>query len=269
MSDALDVLPAESPNGDSSRGEPWGFWATLGFSIVLALIWLGTGILGSIVGLALLDDSSLPVDELQVNFPNHPEHSASLRANATMVVLSVLGWGVVMPAFCVLFALLKPGISVRDYLALRSVTPGRLAGWSGIMLLAGCLLDSLTWLAGRQIVPQFSIDAYRSVAFLPLLWIAFVIAAPLWEEFVFRGFLFAGLRRSWLGTVGTVLVTTSLWAALHLQYDWFQVLTITILGVVLSYARIRTESLGVVLLMHAINNLVAMIQVTLYVQFWM
>jgi membrane protease YdiL (CAAX protease family) len=41
-------------------------------------------------------------------------------------------------------------------------------------------------------------DTYETAEYTPLIWITFVIAAPLIEELFFRGFLFEGLRDSWM-----------------------------------------------------------------------
>ena len=57
-------------------------------------------------------------------------------------------------------------------------------------------------MSGRAIVPPFVIDAYRSARDSGTIWllvIALVIAAPLTEEIVFRGFMYRGLAASRVG----------------------------------------------------------------------
>src|SRR5260370_238343 len=66
--------------------------------------------------------------------------------------------------------------------------------------------------------------AYRAAklaGMLAALWLAVVIAAPVSEELLFRGFLHRGWAPSWLGIAGTIILTSALWAALHQQYNWF------------------------------------------------
>ena len=59
--------------------------------------------------------------------------------------------------------------------------------------------DALTYLFGRDVVTPFQVDTYRTArdaGALPLLWLTFVIVAPVAEEIMFRGFLFRGWVRS-------------------------------------------------------------------------
>ena len=53
---------------------------------------------------------------------------------------------------------------------------------------------------------------------LLLFWLAFpaCIGAPLAEELVFRGQLFAALARSRAGFSGATLITSALWSLLHI-----------------------------------------------------
>jgi membrane protease YdiL (CAAX protease family) len=64
------------------------------------------------------------------------------------------------------------------------------------------------------------LDAYRNTAWPPLFWIAVVIFAPAFEEFLFRGFSFIGLQKSRLGSAGATILTALVWAVLHIQYNW-------------------------------------------------
>jgi membrane protease YdiL (CAAX protease family) len=50
---------------------------------------------------------------------------------------------------------------------------------------------------------------------LLLLWAGIfpIVFAPLWEELVFRGFLFRGFAR--LGTIGTIVASSPLFTAMH------------------------------------------------------
>ena len=59
---------------------------------------------------------------------------------------------------------------------------------------------------------------------------------------------------SFLKPLGAVVVTSVLWALLHLQYDVYGIFTILLVGLLLGAARIRTRSLVVPLALHALNN---------------
>jgi membrane protease YdiL (CAAX protease family) len=84
-----------------------------------------------------------------------------------------------------------------------------------------------------------------------------LVLAPLVEEFLFRGVVFAGLARSWPVSVAG-LVTTILFVLGHgvsLQPYWPSILAITSLAVVALGARIVTKSLAPCISMHAAYNL--------------
>ena len=115
-----------------------------------------------------------------------------------------------------------------------------------------------------QPVSDWMMKTYETAQYLPLLWVAIVVAAPLIEELFFRGFLFEGLRESWMGPVGAVLVTSIIWASIHVQYEVFQMVMIGLLGVLLGVAKLKTRSLYITLAIHSILNLTAMVQVSIY-----
>ena len=121
------------------------------------------------------------------------------------------------------------------------------------------LLEAMTVLLGRE-GPEFVVDLYANVRFPLLLALGTVIGAPLFEEVFFRGFLHAGWSRSRLGVPGTVLLTSLLWALMHIQYGIYEIAQIFALGVVLGVARVQSGSLVVPLAMHALVNLIAHIQ---------
>ncbi len=80
--------------------------------------------------------------------------------------------------------------------------------------------------------------------------------APVAEELIFRGFLWAAIERSgppWVAWVATSL----LFAAYH--HDPLQVLAVLPLGLVLGWLRWRTRSLWASLLLHVTNNGLALI----------
>ena len=106
-------------------------------------------------------------------------------------------------------------------------------------------------------------ETYQTAKYLPLFWIALVVAAPLVEELFFRGFLFEGLRDSWMGSTGAILVTSIAWAAIHMQYEMFQMVMIGTLGVLLGIAKVKTRSLYIPIAMHSFNNLIAMVATSL------
>jgi membrane protease YdiL (CAAX protease family) len=113
--------------------------------------------------------------------------------------------------------------------------------------------------------PPFQTDTYRSAreaGRLGMLWIAFVIAAPLSEELLFRGFLYRGWARSPRAVAPAVVVISALWAIAHVQYDWFLILQLFVLGLVLGWARWYSGSTMLTFVIHASINGLALAQTT-------
>ncbi len=102
-------------------------------------------------------------------------------------------------------------------------------------------------------------DTYKTAGWLPLLWTAVVIFAPFFEEVLFRGFLFVGLEHSRIGVAGTVILTSLVWAALHMQYNLIGMATIVIMGIVLGVIRHKTHSLWAPVLFHMMWNFLALL----------
>jgi hypothetical protein len=86
------------------------------------------------------------------------------------------------------------------------------------------------------------------------------VAAPIFEELVFRGFMYSGFERS-LGALPAVLLTSAIFTMMHFQYNYYELLHIFVLGLVLAWARMRTQSLWTPIAMHAVNNGLAIMTV--------
>ena len=81
-------------------------------------------------------------------------------------------------------------------------------------------------------------------------------SAPIIEEIIYRGILYAGLRTR-LGTVATVIVVTLLFAAVHaLQYwgAWASMAGLTMLSLILTIVRAKTKSILPCVVIHFVNN---------------
>jgi membrane protease YdiL (CAAX protease family) len=104
----------------------------------------------------------------------------------------------------------------------------------------------------QQIVSQFP----RSGAGIALFTLVAVIMAPLFEEVVFRGFLFRGFANSW-GWVWGALASAGIFGIAHLQVDLF--IPLATLGFFLAWAYKRTGSLWTCVTMHAIFNTIAVL----------
>tara|TARA_B110000438_G_C15782576_1_gene636922 strand:+ start:842 stop:1636 length:795 start_codon:yes stop_codon:yes gene_type:complete len=90
-----------------------------------------------------------------------------------------------------------------------------------------------------------------------LLFIAVSIIAPLGEELLFRGFLQQFLERYWKDITRAILMTTLLFAIIHMNPFWF--IQIYILGIMLGFLSWKTNSIFPPLILHTINNATALL----------
>lgn len=90
-----------------------------------------------------------------------------------------------------------------------------------------------------------------------------ILIAPILEEFIFRGFLFSQLRIT-LGNWGAISLSSLAWTSLHFQYELKILFILFVLGLFLGFLRWKSNSLFLVMALHAVNNLVALITAYLY-----
>jgi len=241
--------PEPKPPGEPDEGRPWGFWATIGFSLAVA----GAGLMTQILALSV-------VAMIVVAWTGNSAALDNLEASGLVLGLATIAGTPVVVGLCLFFAWLRKGIRMRSYLGLQWPRWRVTLAWSGVVVLMIVASDTITTLLGRPIVPEVMVEVYRTSGFAPLLWLAIIVAAPLGEEFLFRGFLFAGLQRSRIGPWGAILLTALTWAVIHLQYDHYEVATIFVAGILLGYARWKTGSMLLCVTLHALMNTVATVQ---------
>jgi uncharacterized protein len=225
---------------------PWGLWATLGWVILAFVLSAIAGVVALVIwrpdavmsgGVDMLKDGPL-ISITTVA-------SAVVQVGALALAAKLARW----PA--------------GEYLGL--VRPATRPALIAIAVLIVFLLgyDALTYLLGRDIVTPFQLDTYRSArdsGTLPLLWLTFVIVGPIAEEIMFRGFLFRGWVRSERSAIPAILIISALFAAIHVQYDWFGILQVFFIGLLLAIARWRSGSTLLTILMHVLANLWATVE---------
>lgn len=234
---------------------PWGFWATAGFT---ALTMIGFLTVQTVIGIVFA------VAEFSIN-PDLPQEELirKLERNGLFLALATCASAILCSAMVFLWIKIRRGPGVRDYLALKRVGWRSLAFWLGFTAVLLLIGDGITIATGKPVVPEYMLEVCRTSVFPPLLWIAIIIAAPVFEEILFRGFLFTGFPRNLPGRILAVFSTSIIWATIHLQYELYHIIMIFVIGIVLGIARIRTGSLLVPIAIHMMNNLYATIQATL------
>jgi tetratricopeptide (TPR) repeat protein len=113
----------------------------------------------------------------------------------------------------------------------------------------------------QEIIPliKYAVSASPVAAIL-----AIVIVGPIAEEIIFRGLIYGALERR-VHVLGAMLISSFLFALAHLQVTHF--IPIFCLGIALNWARWKSGSLGLPIVLHVLNNGVALIVLRFFEKF--
>jgi membrane protease YdiL (CAAX protease family) len=243
---------APQSNGDEKSYPVWGAFSTLGWSILIAIAFVVVQVL--VTGAFLLRTNGDPGDKMRAALE-------ALKFNGTFLALCTFATCLVCTPLILGIVKLKRGATLKDYLGLRLPLLKSLLA-SSVIVLAVCFLsDAISRLLGKATLPEFMLKSYESASPRWLLWLALVVAAPVFEEICFRGFMFRGIAASRIGWRGATIVTAILWALIHLQYDWYETFIVFALGLVLGVARALTNSTILTIWLHGLINALATVQV--------
>jgi membrane protease YdiL (CAAX protease family) len=187
-----------------------------------------------------------------------PNFSGDGAAVTLIIVVST-------PVEVVLLALFagRASASAADYLGLIWPRRGEVVLGFAAMVALIIVGNVLSWLLGRSLVTPFQIDIYTTASasgWLLWLWFAIVVLTPIGEEILFRGFLFRGWLQSPRDAWSVIVVTSLLWALIHVQYDWYVISQIFVFGLLLGWMRWATGSTILTLLLHALINTEGMLE---------
>jgi membrane protease YdiL (CAAX protease family) len=172
----------------------------------------------------------------------------------TVGTLASTGGGLLV---LVSFARLQ-GFSLREFFGGFSLPPKATFFWFIVLVVFNFIWLFVSDALGENPADEFLTTSYKTAEIVPLYWFTLTIMAPLFEEAFFRGFLFEGLRTSRLGAWGAMIATSLFWMMVHIQYDWYGLLTIAVLGLIIGTARLKTGSVAVSVVLHVTNNFMAM-----------
>lgn len=255
MTDHNTSLPSEIEYPQIKR-KLWGPWATLGFGLVVGIVYLVTQSFVVVIFAVAKFISDSTISPLQL--------VETLISDGMLISLATFASAIVCVGLILVIIKVRRGATIAEYLGLKVITGKTilvlLAISAGLIILS----SGLSWIVGKPL-SDYMVDIYRTSIWPALFWIAVVIFAPVFEEFFFRGFLFVGLRQSRIGIAGTVVLTALTWALLHIQYGAYEIATIFVMGIVLGIVRFKTNSLWSPLIMHAFFNMVATLEIALYI----
>lgn len=229
--------------------KPWGVGATLAWGLLAMLL----GQAAALAALLLwLGPDAL---ERVMQFDGPVLAVTTLAANPVAAV--VLAW-----------ASRRRGWKVADYLGLMTFSLRDLKHGISVLAVLWAAIALFAWLAGMDLVTPFQIQIYTSVPniqWLIVLAVAAIVVAPFGEEIIFRGFLFRGWVQPGRNPAIAIVVISVLWAIQHAQYDWFGVLQVFLIGIVLGWIRWRTGSTLLTFVLHALINLESAVETVITV----
>lgn len=188
-----------------------------------------------------------------------PTLESSAAKNAAQLVVALVLGGTALG-----FASANAGGRLKDALgrlglARMSVAAVGLAilAWLAYLTLAAALSPLLSP-DQEDITRELGTDT-GSAGSLVVAGLLIVVAAPLSEELFFRGFMFAGLRRS-IPLWPAAVLSAAIWGALHLGGGNVGVaIQLAIFGVILAWLYERSGTLWAPILAHATNNTIAFV----------
>jgi membrane protease YdiL (CAAX protease family) len=243
-SPAVTILPA--------RREPriWGFWGTSLWGIFAFAALFGGQL--AVVAYFLWDQGG-PIDI-----------TSAIRIVGRGLTISL---SVIMGLPAILLAL---WIAIRgtrtpftDYLGLRGAS-----GKDFLIGLVGLVVIVMGWdlmsrVIGHEVEPGFMLDVLKSARADGALWllvIALCVAAPVSEELLARGFLYRGWSELFLQVPGAIVLSSLVWTAMHMQYEWYFFGEVFCLGLWFGYLRYRSGSTWLTIVLHGLNNFGAVVQ---------
>jgi membrane protease YdiL (CAAX protease family) len=230
----------------TARPQRWKFWGTTLWAVAILVTFVVVGGLW-MFGLVVW---SRPDPELA------PDDFLTLRH--AQLALEIAGFVVAGAcAFSVLaLAIRLTGVGMRAYLGLIPARARDVGlGFAGLLVIY--LVFWLVFYLAGNAPSRYAVDLYRAArtdGTLPLLLLGTVIAAPLCEELLIRGFLYRGWAASRLGPSGAIVLTSAVWAVLHTQYDWLILAEIFCIGLLYGEVRRRGGSTTATMMLHATQN---------------
>lgn len=187
-----------------------------------------------------------------------PDEGGMVLAERLLILLGELAF-LIAP----LLILRQRGLKILDVVPLKPVAPTTflmallfITGVIGVVSIYEVLI--LPFFPLPQFLQQFESElADGGTGALILLILAGTIAAPLVEEFLFRGMLQQSLFYRYGSTLPAILIPTVIFALFHVAYLFYlpAFLELLALAILLGWLTVKTGNILVPMLVHAVFNL--------------
>ncbi len=259
---------------DGQWSVPWD-WEVIWLVIVGGFLFVGQIALPLVLQLGLLITQSAtlqPIAGLVSVLSEAHFADAGLASTGLILGLSSRGKALYSLVFYLLMAASTLGVlywAIKEYLPLskewfRVSLAGRWPLWGlggyfiALPLMLGVsLLNQQIWQGqgGNNPILQLVLEERDPVALGMFLFTA-AVAAPVFEEILFRGFLLPSLTR-YMSTWGAIGLSSLIFSVAHLSFS--EVLPLTVLGAILGFVYVRSQNLMSSILLHSTWNSITMI----------
>jgi membrane protease YdiL (CAAX protease family) len=257
MSTTIDPPPIDEQPNEPIK--PWSAKATLGLTLVLFILYFIVSIL--FLGIAVGVEISTSGASAENAQSLAAEIGQKLALDGDFNAINYLITALCISPLIFHFARRRKVTTTAAYLGFDKLPSKSNFINFNLAILAYFIFSDFTARALGIETPQSMIDIYNTTDYLFLLFIAVVIAAPIFEELLFRGFIFKGLRNSPLGAVGSITIISILFTLIHAgQYDSAVLIVLFPLAIILGLARYRSGSIYLPIYLHFVNNFYSSIE---------
>ena len=255
--------------GEGDWQVPWD-WEAVWLVIVGGFLFTGQIALPLVLQVGLLATQSIGADAVSLVPSGFAD--AGFASTGLILGLSSRGKALYSLVFYLLMAASTLGVlyvAVKEYLPLskewfRINLAGRWPLWGlggylvALPLMLGVsLLNQQIWQGqgGNNPILELVLNERDPVALGMFLFTA-AVAAPIFEEILFRGFLLPSLTR-YMPTWGAIGLSSLIFSVAHLSFS--EVLPLTVLGAILGFVYARSRNLAASILLHSTWNSITMI----------
>jgi len=231
-------------NNNNNKFKPWGFWVTLCFSIITVILFY-ISIFGVFNVIYLIEKNQNPLIDLTDLGKKIKQNLGNLA-----ILLGVAFFVIITPILFFLIKL-KKGISVQEYLAFtkKPSTRAFIYWTTGLFVIKSSAFIILHYF-DKPIIEEIYIKVFETSSSSLSLFLTIAILIPIYEEIIFRGFLYKSFRESKVGKWGALIISSFFFAIIHYE----NILGIFFIGIIFGIAREKTDSLYVPISMHILNN---------------
>lgn len=191
-----------------------------------------------------------------------PQNAAAAVQNPIVILWGLVSAAVIQLLLMWLYLRKDSRMEKLGLTHFGSMSFGRATGLAVVVVAAAMIFN---YLYATYVIPGIGMqeEMAKMLASIPRTpvnmaagFFAIAIAAPLVEELLFRGFLQKALAR-YLPIWGAIIVSAFLFALVHLQF--YAIPGLMSLGIAFGYLYHRTGSLRTNIVLHMVNNAVALI----------